>query len=56
MKTIISGLGITTIVFTTMLPISNLNAQTPSSSKVDSMGTITVTPVPAENGIYTINP
>ncbi len=57
MKTIISGLGLITMVFSTMLPVSNVHAQTlPSSSKPNSTEKYVVMSVPAENGSYTISP
>ncbi len=51
----ISNLLITTLVLAAMLLVTNLNAQT-SSTKVKSVETYTVTPVPAENGSYKISP
>jgi acetyl esterase len=57
MKTIISGLVIITFVFITMLPATNLNAQSlKSSSKPNSTEKYVVTSVPAEKGSYTISP
>lgn len=53
----ISSLVITTIVYAGMLPVTNLHAQTSStSSKAKPVETYTVTSVPAENGSYTISP
>lgn len=57
MKNLISSLVTTAVVYAVALPVTNLNAQTSSSSpKVDSVETFIVTSVPAENGSYTINP
>lgn len=57
MNKLISILVITAIVYAAFLPITNLNAQTSSSSpKAWSEETFTVTSVPAENGSYTISP
>lgn len=57
MNRLISSLVITAVVYVAALPVTNLNAQTSSSSsKVESVETFTVTSVPAENGSYTISP
>jgi hypothetical protein len=57
MNKLISSLVKTAVVYAAALTVTNLNAQTSSSSpKVDSVETFTVTSVPAESGSYTISP
>ena len=57
MKTKISSLVITSIVFTCMLAFSTIYAQSPSASlEASSKETYKVISVPSENGSYTISP
>src|SRR5919112_3867490 len=57
MNKLISGLVTSAVVYPAMFSVTNLNAQTLSStSKSQPVETFTVTPVPAENGSYTISP
>jgi acetyl esterase len=56
MGKLISRLIITAVVYAAILPDSNLNAQSITSSKADTVETFIVTSVPAENGSYTISP
>jgi hypothetical protein len=57
MNKLISSLVKTAVVYAATLAVTNLNAQTSSSSpKVESVEIFTITSVPAENGSYTISP
>ncbi len=57
MNKLISSLVKTAVVYAVAWPVTNLNAQTSSSSsKVESVETFNVMAVPTENGSYTISP